>query len=104
MNITFIGCFLLLLFLCMVSSRPVMQRIVINNHEWEVPNEPGWDEVVKAAELVQQRLTSCATASECRKIAEEMNALFYNYPVSKQYFETHKDDGNDILSSIFKWG
>jgi len=81
-----------------------MQRIVINNHEWEVPNEPGWDEVVKAAELVQQRLTSCATASECRQIAEAMNALFYSYPVSKQYFETHKDDANDILSSIFKWG
>jgi hypothetical protein len=104
MNITDIVAFLLLLLIGIVSSRPAMQRIVINNHEWEVPNEPGWEEVIKAAELVQQRLTSCVTVPECRRIAEEMSAVFYNYPVSKKYLENHKDDADDILESIFKWG
>lgn len=88
----------------LVSSRPAMQRIVINNHEWEVPNEPGWEDVIKAVDLVQKQLTTCITAPECRRIAEEISNVFYKFPVSKQYFETHKDDADDILASIFKWG
>jgi len=81
-----------------------MQRIVIDNHEWEVPNGPGWDEVVKNAELVRKKLESCVKAAECRRIVEEIRDVFYLYPVSKEYFENHKNDANDILSSIFKWG
>jgi hypothetical protein len=81
-----------------------MQRIVINNHEWEVPNEPGWEEVIQALESVQKALSSCSTVAECRQIVEQMSAILYSYPVSKRYFETHQDDANDILSSIFKWG
>lgn len=106
MDINTISLYLLLLLSLygLVSSLPVVQRIVINNHEWEVPNEPGWDEVIKAAELVQKRLTSCVTVPDCRKIAEEISAVFYRYPVSRQYFETHENDANDILASIFKWG
>ncbi|CAF1267282.1 unnamed protein product [Adineta ricciae] len=47
---------ILLLWFGAALSRPKMQRITINHHVWEVPNEPGWDEVVKDVELVQQSL------------------------------------------------
>lgn len=96
---------LLLLVLEMVLSRPTMQRIMINNHEWEVPNEPGWEEVIKEVELVQQRIfSSCKTAAQCRQIIEEMNSIFYRYPVSKDYFETNKHNMMGLFTSIFKWG
>ncbi|CAF1558583.1 unnamed protein product [Rotaria magnacalcarata] len=93
------------LLLEMGLSRPTMQRIVFNNHEWEVPNEPGWEDVIKEAEAVQHRLfNSCITAAECRRIIEELRDVFLRYPVSKKYLETYKVDGNDIMASIFKWG
>jgi hypothetical protein len=82
-----------------------MQRIIINNHEWEVPDEPGWEEVIKDVEAVQDRLlSSCATVADCHRIVDEMRAVFFRYPVSKKYVDTQNDDSDDILSSIFKWG
>ena len=82
-----------------------MQRIMINNHEWEVPNEPGWEEVIKDAEAVQERiLSSCTTATDCHRIIDEMRAVFFRYPVAQKYLDTESDDSNDILTSIFKWG
>ncbi len=95
---------LLLLLVAMVLSLPTMQRIVINNHEWEVPNEPGWEEVLKAVELVQRRLSTCLTVPDCRRVTEDIRAVFNRYPVSKKYFETNEDAANNILGSIFKWG
>ncbi|CAF2744717.1 unnamed protein product [Rotaria sp. Silwood2] len=82
-----------------------MQRILINNHEWEVPNEPGWEEVIREAEEVQQRhFSSCLTVAECRQVVNEMRAVFSRYPVSKKYLDTSQNDANDKFSSIFKWG
>ncbi|CAF1418989.1 unnamed protein product [Adineta steineri] len=89
----------------MVFSRPAMQRIIINNHEWEVPNEPGWEQVVNEAGLVQERLfSSCETAAECRQIINEMYAIFNHYPVSKKFLESDKTKADDFFTSIFKWG
>jgi hypothetical protein len=82
-----------------------MQRIIINNHEWEVPDEPGWEEVIKEAEAVQQRLlSSCETVADCRRIIDQMSAVFFHYPVSQKYLDTQSDNADDILASIFKWG
>ncbi|CAF1267263.1 unnamed protein product [Adineta ricciae] len=75
---------ILLLWFGAALSRPKMQRITINHHVWEVPNEPGWDEVVKDVELVQQSLS--------------------HHPVSRKYLETHSNSAKNILASIFKWG
>ena len=78
---------------------------MINNHEWEVPNEPGWEEVIKDAEAVQERLlSSCATVAECHRIIDEMRAVFFRYPVSQKYLDTESHDSDDVLASIFKWG
>ena len=96
-------CFLLIL--GAVSSLPTMQRIEINNHVWEVPNEPGWEEVVKEADDLQQKLlSSCSTVSDCRQIIEQMQNLFLSYPVSQKYLTANNDDADDILRNIFKWG
>ncbi|CAF1142796.1 unnamed protein product [Rotaria sp. Silwood1] len=89
----------------MVLSNPVMQRIMINNHEWEVPNEPGWEEVIRDAEEVQQKyFSSCITVAECRQVVDQIRAVFARYPVSQKYLESNSNDANDIFSSIFKWG
>ena len=82
-----------------------MQRIVVNQHEWEVPNEPGWEEVIQDAEAAQQRLfSSCQTVAECRQIVDQMRAVFLNYPVSRKYLESHSNGADDVIASIFKWG
>lgn len=82
-----------------------MQRIRLNNHEWEVPNEPGWDEVIREAEAMQRRFfETCRTAFECRKMIDELRRIFLRYPVSKKFLENSSSDGEDIFSSIFKWG
>jgi hypothetical protein len=82
-----------------------MQRIEINNHVWEVPNEPGWEEVIKeASDLQQKLLSSCLTVSDCRRIIDQMHDLFLRYPVSEKYFTANNDDADDILRNIFKWG
>ena len=60
-----------------VISKPTMRTIVINNHEWKVPNEPGWEEVIEEVQLIQQRiLNSCSTVAQCGKIAVEMRRIF----------------------------
>jgi hypothetical protein len=102
-NINLIVFFVILL-LQVVLSRPTMQKIVIDNHEWQVPNEPGWEELIKIVAPIQKRLASCVTPAECRRITEEMRSVFYEYPVSKNYFDSLQDDVDDIFQSIFKWG
>lgn len=89
----------------LVMSRPTMQRIRINNHLWEVPNEPGWKEVIQEAEMIQRDIfSSCKTAAECRRVAEAMREIFLRYPVSKKYLENTSTDSEDVFSTIFKWG
>lgn len=86
-------------------ARPTMQRIVVNNHEWEVPNEPGWLEVVQEAQAVQDRLlSSCVSLAECRRIVEQIKSVFYRFPVSKKYLEESNNNMDDVFSTIFKWG
>ncbi|CAF1430941.1 unnamed protein product [Rotaria sordida] len=101
MNIIFLC---LLLILETILARPAMQRIIINNHEWEVPNEPGWEEVIKETEVVQQHFSSCLTIAECRQVVDKIRDVFLRYPVSKKYLETNQNGTNDDLPSIFKWG
>ena len=96
--------FVLLLLHGMVLSRPTMQRIVINNHVWEVPNEPGWDQVLKDIELIQLSLDKCTTVTECHQIINELRTVFYRHSVSRKYLESNTKRGEDILASIFKWG
>jgi hypothetical protein len=81
-----------------------MQRLLINNHIWEVPNEPGWEEVIKDAESVRYLLHKCKTAAECRHIANRLRDIFLRHSVSRQYLERNTNDANDLLNSIFKWG
>ncbi len=81
-----------------------MQRIVVNNHSWEVPNEPGWEEVLQEADSVYQLLRKCTTATECRKIVNKLRAIFYDHPVTRKYLESDTNDADDLLASIFKWG
>ena len=90
--------------LATVLSKPTLKTIVINNHEWKVPDEPGWDEVIKKVGLVQERiLNSCSTVAECRKIVDEIRRIFLSYPVSKKYLEKD-NNANNIFGSIFRWG
>lgn len=81
-----------------------MKSIVINDHEWQVPDEPGWEEVIRNVESVQKKLTTCITAAECRRVAEQIRDVFEQYLVSKDYFDTHQDEANDMFAAIFKWG
>jgi hypothetical protein len=105
MNLILPSTLLLLLQCARILSQPAMQRIIINNHEWEVPDEPGWDEVIKDADSVQERLfSSCATVADCHRIIDEMRAVFFRHPVSKKYLDTQSDSSDDMFTSIFKWG
>lgn len=108
MNSIFYSLFLLIVLVEIILSRPLMQKIVINNHVWEVPDEPGWEDVIKDAEIVRQQLHKCTTARECLEIIKTMRAVFYYHSVSRQYLEaiTDDDDDNDNnkFDSIFKWG
>ena len=89
--------------LTIVLSKPAMRTIVINNHQWKVPNEPGWEEVIEKVQSVQQRiLNSCSTVAECAKIPAEMRRIFLSHPVSKKYFEKDNNPKN-IFRSIFGW-
>jgi hypothetical protein len=81
-----------------------MQRIVINNHVWEVPNEPGWDQVLEDVEIVQRSLNKCTTVNECRQVVNELRAVFNRHAVSRKYLESNTNYGEDMLASIFKWG
>jgi hypothetical protein len=94
----------LILLLGLVSSRPSMQRLLINNHIWEVPNEPGWEDVIQDAEPVRHLLHKCKTSAECRHIVQRLRDIFQQHSVSRDYLQRNTDDTNDIINSIFKWG
>jgi len=95
----------LVLLVGIVLSRPLMQKILVNNHEWEVPNEPGWEEVIKDAELVRERFSStCLTVAECRQVVHAMRIAFQRHPVSRKYLNYKDEDADNILGTIFKWG
>ncbi|CAF0735666.1 unnamed protein product [Adineta steineri] len=102
-NLVFYLCLLLTLH-GIVLSRSVMQRITLNNHVWEVPNEPGWDEVIQDVEAIQNSLRKCSKVSECHKIVNRLRKVFYRHPVSRKYFEENAHLENDMMESIFKWG
>ena len=96
--------FLLFGFSEMVFSRPAMKTIMINGHQWQVPDEEGWEEVIENVDAVQKQLLTCVTSEECQRIIQEIRDVFYRYPVSKDYLEAHQDDAYDTFSTIFKWG
>lgn len=87
-----------------VLARPKIQRIIFNNHAWEVPNEPGWDEVIRDVELVQYSLRRCTSAAECHRIINQLRAVFDRHAVSRKYIAKHVGKGKDFVGSIFKWG
>ena len=95
---------IVILFFHLVLSRPAMRRIVINNHEWQIPDEPGWEEAIRMVEPIQKQLASCRTPEECRQITEQMSAIFSQYPVSKNSLESTESGITDIFKTIFKWG
>ena len=92
------------LLVTMIVSRPPMQRLLLNNHVWEVPNEPGWEEVIEAAESVRRLLHKCKSAVECHHVVKQIRDVFHRYPVSRKYLESNSNDANDVFKSIFKWG
>lgn len=96
--------FLVFAWLGMVFSRPALKTIVIDGHEWQVPDEEGWEEVIQNVQAVQKKLLTCATKEECQRIVQEIRDIFNRYPVSKDYFDTINDDAYDMFSTIFKWG
>ena len=92
-----------IILLTTVLSKPVMRTIVINNHEWKVPNEPGWEEVIEQVQSMQQRiLNSCSTVAECGKIAVEMRRILLSHSVSRKYLGKDNNAKN-IIRSIFEW-
>lgn len=96
---------LLLLLLGMVASRPAMQRLWINDHMWEVPDEDGWEDVIREAEPVRHLLQKCTSAAECHHVVKQLRDVLYRHSVSRQYLEAKaKNDADDLLQSIFKWG
>jgi hypothetical protein len=105
MNIILYCSLLIVLIIGMVLSRPAMQKIVIKNHEWEVPNEPGWEEVITEAVMAQERFfRRCATIRECRQFPKELRAIFSRYEVSRKYLESNTGVAEALTGSIFKWG
>lgn len=97
-------CMLFLLLSVIVSSRPPMQRLLINNHMWEVPNEPGWNEVIEDAESIRRLLHKCKSAAECHHIVKQLRDVFHRYSVARKYLESNSQDPDDLFRSIFKWG
>ncbi|CAF0750393.1 unnamed protein product [Rotaria sordida] len=86
---------------------PLTQKIVIHGHEWTVPNEPGWEDVLQEVEPIRRLLlANCATSRECRLAAEKLRDIFLKYPVSSKYYDDSlRNDKNAYdLGSIFKWG
>ncbi|CAF1271691.1 unnamed protein product [Rotaria sp. Silwood1] len=90
-----------------INCRPHTQKIVVHGHEWTVPNEPGWEDVLQEAEPIRHKfLTNCASSRECRLAAELLRKIFLKHPVSAKYYDDSND--NDFrpsdMDSIFKWG
>ncbi|CAF1291473.1 unnamed protein product [Rotaria magnacalcarata] len=91
----------------MNECHPLHKKIVIHGHEWTVPNEPGWEEVLRVVEPIRhQLLSNCATSHECRLATEQLRKIFLQYPVSSKYYDDSKqtDKAKDYPNSIFKWG
>ncbi|CAF2770632.1 unnamed protein product [Rotaria sp. Silwood2] len=104
----------LIIFVCfiilqssIINCRPHTQKIVVHGHEWTVPNEPGWEDVLQEAEPVRHKfLTNCASSRECRMAAELLRKIFLKHRVSAKYYDDSADNefrSND-MNSIFKWG
>lgn len=97
------GMMLVFLHVNVLCSMPLMQTIIANEHEWHVPNEPGWERVIAEVESVRSRyLESCASARECRKVIGLIRDIFLRYPVSAKYFDVDEDTG--MFGTIFRWG
>ncbi|CAF3267558.1 unnamed protein product [Rotaria socialis] len=91
----------------MNECRPLHKKIVIDGHEWTVPNEPGWEEILQVVEPMRhQLLANCATSRECRLAAEKLRKIFLQYPVSSKYYDdsTQTDNAKHNPNLIFKWG
>ncbi|UJR22857.1 hypothetical protein I4U23_025886 [Adineta vaga] len=98
---------LLLIQLSMIDCRPHTQKIVVHGHEWTVPNESGWEEVLHEAEPIRHRfLTNCGSSRECRLAAERLREIFLKYPVSAKYYDDSlsSDHLPSEMDSVFKWG
>lgn len=94
----------LLTFSGAVLGRPALKTILINNHEWQIPDEPGWEEAIRDVTILQQQLRACVKVEECGQIVQQIRDTFYRYPAPRNYFEQHKDDEDDMFTTIFKWG
>lgn len=99
-----ISVLLLLLSSLVVNSRPTRQRIIISGHTWEVPNEPGWEEILETLTPIQQLLAVCSKAAECHRIVKRLHAVFNSYPASRKYLDSLNNNDDDMFVSIFKWG
>ena len=81
-----------------------MQRILVNDHLWEVPEGPGWEDVIKEAESMRKLLQECMSQIECRQIVHELRNIFYRHAVSRQYLQQTNENKDELWNSIFKWG
>ncbi|CAF0776847.1 unnamed protein product [Adineta steineri] len=106
--ISFVICvYFIVLQLTIIECRPRTQKIVVHGHEWTVPNEPGWKEILDEAEPIRRKyLTDCASSRECRLAAERLRDIFLKYPVSAKYYDDFLDSDyrSSDIDSIFKWG
>ncbi|CAF1369925.1 unnamed protein product [Didymodactylos carnosus] len=90
-----------LVLLTCVLAHPILQTIVINGHEWIVPNEPGWEEVLTEADALRELYyRNCQSNTECRGAIDLLEKVFSKYPVSAKYIT----DESSIADRIFKWG
>ncbi|CAF0859935.1 unnamed protein product [Didymodactylos carnosus] len=84
-----------------VSSRTRLQKIIINDHEWIVPNEPGWIDVVREADALRTKhFRNCQSIEECRGVTELLREVFLKHAVSAKYFMGE----TNAVDTIFKWG
>jgi len=84
--------------------RPTTQKILFNNHLWEVPDEPGWDAVIQDAEPVRHLLNQCQSTYECRRAINKFLEVFSQHSVSRTYLESNLKSNPKLLHAIFKWG
>lgn len=114
---------LIILEIHVVESFPRTQKIIVQGHEWTVPNEPGWHEgksfvvkdrfsmfsclVLEEAEPVRQDFFSnCASSRDCRLAVEKLRQIFLKHQTSRKHFQTNPSasDTDSDVHSIFKWG
>ncbi|CAM4915205.1 unnamed protein product [Rotaria socialis] len=103
--IIFIYC--ILFQLSFIDCRPHNQRLLVQGHQWTVPDEPGWEDVLKEAEPVRSKfLSNCASSRECRLAVDLLRKIFLKHKVSAKYYaESNRNEaGPSEMDSIFKWG